>query len=163
MSRRVSRFRSSVRRCSLSSNVDVDYCKFEEPPSPREGQKRCLFVLDPLEHHVESNDRMLELLPGRVEAVDGVNSYFINGTVTEEVLPGLGYPCYMVDLKETYKSRYAVPPEAIPEKKFLSIRHRKLIPYNSRQPVVVYMPVDADIHYRVWSGGEVKVAMAAEE
>lgn len=147
----------------MGSRVDIDFCKFEEPPSPREGERRCLFVLDPLEHYVESKDRMVELLPGRVETVDGVNTYYINGCTTEEKFPGLDYTCYRVDLRDTYRSRCAVPPEATPEEKFISQRHRKLIPYNSRKPVVVYLPEDAQLHYRIWTGGQEVVAKKAEE
>lgn len=129
-----------------------------EHPPPGEGETRCTFLLDPLSSVDERENRMLELIPGRVEQVDGVNENFLAGTITKEGMKGCSYPCYRVALGPRGSTRRAVPPGTPPVMQFVPLGNRKLIAYNSKAPVVVYMPEDAKLKFRVWKGGEEWVA-----
>ncbi|KAH9600792.1 Proteinase inhibitor I11 [Trypanosoma melophagium] len=125
-------------------------------PLPAENEKRCVFLLDPLENEkAERDDYMLELLPGRIEAVDTVNRHYISGIVSAHEVPGHDYTYYFVKLGPVVAAtRYAPMPCVLPEKKFLSIYSPQLIQYNSKVPVVVYLPKNAQLRYRLWKGGE---------
>ncbi|ORC88079.1 putative ecotin [Trypanosoma theileri] len=130
-------------------------------PPPAEDEKRCMFLLDPLKDaEAERDDYMLELLPGRIERVDTVNRHFISGSVTAHEVPGHNYTYYTVKLGPVVAAtRYAPLPGVMPVEKFVSLKSPQLIHYNSGVPVVVYLPKDAQLRYRLWKGGETSAAM----
>ncbi|KAG8348307.1 Ecotin-like protein 4 [Trypanosoma vivax] len=156
------RSRLSPKRSLVSARSGTENTQWIPPPPPEEGEKRCLFILDPLPSDVESNNRMLELLPGRVETVDGFNRYHIEGCIAGGNNEDMDYTLYRVTLGETRRSLYAVPPEVEAQESFVSLRKRDLLRYDSRKAIVVYMPENAELHYRIWCGGEEVVACSAE-
>ncbi|RNF25565.1 ecotin [Trypanosoma conorhini] len=136
-----------------------NYCQVTKKfPPPEEGERCCKFLLDPLDAAVEREHRMLELVPGRMQLVDGVNHNFLFGDVEEHGLEGHAYPYYRVSLGRTGRTRMAVPPGLEPRTEFVALGRRSLFEYNSKRPVVVYVPEDAKLRYRIWEGGEECVA-----
>lgn len=49
----------------------------------------------------------------------------------------------------------AVDPDALKVERFISLGGEPyLIRYNSQLPVVVYVPEEAEVHYRIWQAGQ---------
>lgn len=94
----------------------------------------------------------VELLAGKTVAIDPHNRYFFAGTITTDTIPGWGYPHYTVSvLGPMAGTRMAVPPGTPNVPRFVPLAGEPLlIRYNSKLPVVVYAPAEAEIRYRIW-------------
>jgi ecotin len=118
-------------------------------PAPEAGMKRCVMLLEPKQ--VEADYRV-ELQVGKTVDVDNVNRYFFGGTLEEVNVEGWGFPKYVVkELGPMAGTRIAPDPNAPKAKRFVSLGGEpQLLRYNSRLPVVVYVPADAEVRLRVW-------------
>ncbi len=97
------------------------------------------------------NALQVELIVGKTVETDGINSYAIQGKISEEVIQGWGYPRYNVTTGGLVSTLIGVPPNQPPVKKFVTLGSGPyLIGYNSRRPVVVYAPKDVEVRYRLW-------------
>ncbi|EPY32286.1 ecotin [Strigomonas culicis] len=137
-------------------------------PAPTAGQKRCVIYLEPKGDDVELNDYKVELIPGRVEMVDGANRHMMGGSVEDKVLEGWGYSFYVVQLGMAASTRMMpLGPAAEKRPVFVSIPETPLVRYNSKLPIVVYLPKDGELRYRIWSavgaGGSAEALVAKEE
>lgn len=97
----------------------------------------------------------LELIVGKEVQVDGGNRYFFGGKVEEETIDGWGYTRYKVDkVGPMAGTLMAVDPSSPKVNRFITLGGEPyLIRYNSKLPVVVYVPEDAEVHYRIWRAG----------
>jgi ecotin len=69
-------------------------------------------------------------------------------------LDGWGFTYYEVTgPRAAAGTLMAVPEGAEPVRRFVSAPSR-LIPYNSRLPVVVYAPEGYEVRYRIWEAGK---------
>ena len=121
-------------------------------PAPTQGQQR--FVL----HLPQRPDEALlrvELQIGKTVLLDAQNRYFFGGEIARETIVGWGYPRYVVSqLGPMAGTLMAVPPNAPKGERFIGLGGEPfLIRYNSRLPVVIYVPQDAEVRYRIWSTG----------
>ncbi len=101
----------------------------------------------------------VELIVGKTVEVEGRNRYFFGGKIEEETIEGWGYTRYMVDsLGPMAGTLMAVDPDAPRAARFITIGGGPyLIRYNSRLPVVVYVPEGVEVRYRIWAArAEVK-------
>ena len=66
---------------------------------------------------------------------------------------GLLILCFMLKgVTEPASTLMACPPSQNQQEKFVQVRSDEgLLPYNSKLPVVVYVPNDFDVHYRIWT------------
>lgn len=132
-------------------------------PQAQEGQKRLVIHLEPKDNE---DAFKVELIPGRVEKVDSVNHHFIGGKIQKKTLDGWGYEYYMVSLQKggVASTRMGLGDETNLVDKFVSSKP-KMIRYNSKLPIVVYLPEEAELHYQLWttSGKESNVGIAKEE
>ena len=94
----------------------------------------------------------LELLVGRIEQVDAHNCYFFGGSIEQETIKGWGYPRYEVrTLGPLVGTRMGIDPQAPRIARFITLAGEPyLIRYNSRLPVVIYVPEGAEVRYRIW-------------
>jgi ecotin len=94
----------------------------------------------------------LELIVGRTVPLDGHNRYFFGGRIQKEDIKGWGYTRYVVGaLGPMAGTRMAVDPNAPKVDQFITLGGEPyLIRYNSRLPVVVYVPEGAEVRYRIW-------------
>lgn len=108
-------------------------------------------VWNPPVENNESNLRV-EIIVGKNVEVDQVNRHFLDGTLTEVVIEGWGFPKYVVQSKgRVGGTLIGVPPGAKNVTKFVTLRNqRQLFRYNSRLPVVVYTPAGFIVRFRVW-------------
>ncbi|MFN6128818.1 MAG: ecotin family protein [Planctomycetota bacterium] len=118
-------------------------------PAPEAGMKRCVMLLEPKQFEA---DYRVELQVGKTVDVDNVNRYFFGGTLEEVNVEGWGFPKYVVkELGPMAGTRVAPDPNAPKAKRFVSLGGEpQLLRYNSRLPVVVYVPADAEVRLQVW-------------
>jgi ecotin len=101
----------------------------------------------------------VELIVGKTVETDGANRYFFGGTIEEETIKGWGYTRYVVGkLGPMVGTLMAVDPNAPKVARFVTLGGAPhIIRYNSRLPVVVYVPEGVEVRYRIWTAGaEVK-------
>lgn len=123
-------------------------------PPPNEGQLR--YVFQPPEIDNESNYQV-ELIVGKTVEVDENNQYFFGGKIEKENIVGWGFTRYVVnELGPMAGTLMAIDPNAPKVDRFIRIGGEPyLIRYNSRLPVVVYVPDGAEVRYRIWSADSV--------
>ena len=94
----------------------------------------------------------VELVVGKTVAVDEVNTYFFGGQIEKETIEGWGYTRYTVNkLGPMGGTLMAVDPNAPKVERFIAISGEPyLIRYNSRLPIVVYVPEGVEVRYRIW-------------
>ncbi len=119
-------------------------------PAPEAGMKRCVIFLEPKEK--EESDFRVELQVGKTVEVDNINRYFFGGKLEEVTVEGWGFPKYLVkELGPMAGTRVAPEPSAPKVKRFVSLGgEQQLLRYNSRLPLVIYLPADAEVRLRVW-------------
>jgi ecotin len=98
----------------------------------------------------------VELIVGKEVATDERNRYFFGGVIEEKNIDGWGYTRYVVPkLGPMAGTMMAVDPNAPKVKRFISISGGPyLIRYNSRLPVVVYVPQGVEVRYKIWRAGD---------
>ena len=94
----------------------------------------------------------VELIIGKTVKTDALNSYFFSGVLEIENLPGWGFDRYILrKLGPMAGTRMAVDPEAPQVERFISIGGAaRLLAYNSRLPLVVYVPEGVEVRHRLW-------------
>ncbi len=125
-------------------------------PPPEMGMVRYVLQLPKQE---DESAFKVELIIGRTEMVDERNRYFFGGKIQEEPIAGWGFTRYIVSqLGPMAGTRIAIDPNEPKVNRFITLGGEPyLIRYNSRLPVVVYVPEGVEVRYRIWTGGtEVK-------
>jgi len=97
-------------------------------------------------------DQRVELIVGRKAMVDERNRYFYGGTLEKETVKGWGYDRYVLHaLGPMAGTLMAVDPNAPKVERFVALGGEpKLLRYNSRLPIVVYVPDGVEVRYRLW-------------
>ena len=118
----------------------------------REGMVR--YVLQLAAQDDESAFRV-ELVVGKMVEVDAQNRYFFGGKLESELVVGWGFTQYRVkDLGPMGGTLMAVEPNAPKVVRFITLGGDPyLIRYNSRLPIVVYVPEGVEVRYRIWAAG----------
>jgi len=121
-------------------------------PPAEEGMVR--YVLQ-LPKQTDESVFKVELIIGKTVQVDMQNRYFFVGQVDAETIPGWGFTRYLVKkVGPMAGTRMAVDPDAPKVERFITLGGDPyLIRYNSRLPVVIYVPEGVDVRYRIWSAG----------
>lgn len=125
-------------------------------PPAEEGMVR--YVLQLPQQEDESVFKV-ELIVGKTVQVDERNRYFFGGRIEQETIKGWGFTRYKVSkLGPMAGTRMAVDPNAPKVARFITLGGDSyIIGYNSRLPVVVYLPEGVEVRYRIWTAGaEVK-------
>ena len=119
-------------------------------PPPDQGQIR--YVIHLAEQDDESNYQV-ELIAGQTVKIDESNQYFFGGQIKKENIVGWGFTRYVVsELGPMAGTRMAVDPNAQKVERFIRLGGEPyLIRYNSRLPVVVYVPEGVEVRYRIWT------------
>ena len=97
----------------------------------------------------------VELMVGKTVQVDEKNRYFFGGKIEKETIKGWGYPRYNISkLGPMAGTRMAVDPDAPKVARFITLGGEPyIIRYNSRLPIVVYVPEGVEVRYRMWTTG----------
>ena len=121
---------------------------------PPAGEGMARYVLQLPEQADESAFRV-ELIAGKSVLADKENRYFFSGKIEAQSIEGWGYTRYVVSsLGPMGGTLMAVDQGAPKVERFVALGGEPyLIRYNSRLPVVVYVPAGVEVRYRVWSAG----------
>jgi ecotin len=125
---------------------------------PPAGEGMVRHVLQ-LPQQADESGLKVELIVGKTVETDAGNRYFFAGRIEEETIKGWGFPRYMVSkLGPMAGTLMAVDPDAPKVTRFITLGGAPyIIRYNSRLPVVVYLPEGVEVRYRIWTAGaEVK-------
>jgi len=136
----------------FSTHVTAASDEMKPYPPAEEGYKRMVIHLQPLAN--EDNNK-LEIIVGKTLKVDCNKHWFI-GNLTEETAKGWGFNYFILKLVVGPTSTMmACPPGQKEQEAFIQLRSNEgLIRYNSKLPVVVYVPNDFEVHYRIWTAKE---------
>ncbi|MBU1137929.1 MAG: hypothetical protein KKA76_03020 [Proteobacteria bacterium] len=122
-------------------------------PAPKEGMERFVIVLEQHEQDKEDSCKV-EIIAGKEMLTDGVNLVRLGTTIEPHTLNGWGYTYYEVTGSSGTMSTMMAPPEgAAMVKKFVTTAPLH-VPYNSRLPIVIYVPKGYEVQYRIWKASE---------
>jgi ecotin len=121
-------------------------------PTAEEGMVR--YVLQ-LPRQADESAFKVELIVGKTVEVDEQNRYFFGGKIDAETIKGWGFTRYKVrKLGPMAGTRMAVDPNAPKVARFITLGGDPyIIRYNSRLPIVVYVPEGVEVRYRIWTAG----------
>jgi ecotin len=142
--------------CSGSS-FGAEHKELKAFPPAKEGMQRLVIVL-PHKERGEDEGFKVELIPGKRMSTDGVNQMRLGTTITPCPLKGWGYTYYEVTGSDVAMSTMMAAPAGAPKVERFVQGTPLLIRYNSRLPIVVYVPKGYDVHYRIWAAGEGQAA-----
>jgi ecotin len=123
-------------------------------PPAAAGQARHVIFLP---ERANEGDFKVELLVGRIVVTDAVNQKMMGGAFVDKNLQGWGFTYYEATLDRVATTLMMPPPGSPQVERFVHMQG-KLVRYNSRLPIVIYTPEDAEVRYRIWSAGETQVA-----
>jgi ecotin len=120
-------------------------------PVPRTGQQRLAFRVPAVEN--EENHR-IEILAGTSMDL-GCNRTWFGGDLEQRTAKGWGFPYYVLNqVGPAASTRMACPPGEEKTQTFVQVRGDGFFQrYNSKLPVVVYVPEGFEVRYRIWSAG----------
>lgn len=103
----------------------------------------------------------VELVVGKAVQVDAKNIHFFGGAIEQETIEGWGFTRYIVrELGPMAGTLMAIDPDAPKVERFVTLGGDPyLIRYNSRLPVVVYVPEGVEVRYRIWRAAPDKTLM----
>ena len=121
---------------------------------PPAGEGMVRYVLQ-LPKQDDESALKVELIVGQTVQTDERNSYFFGGKIEAETIEGWGFTRYMVSqLGPMAGTLMAIDPDAPKVARFIPLGGDPyLIRYNSRLPIVVYVPEGVDVRYRIWRAG----------
>jgi ecotin len=121
-------------------------------PAPEDGVQRMVFQVPAT---VDEADRKVEILVGKVMPVDCNRTWF-GGDLDERIAQGWGFPYYVLaKVGGPASTMMACPPGEAKEDAFVPVRGDGFLTrYNSKLPVVVYVPDGFEVRYRIWTAGE---------
>jgi ecotin len=130
---------------TLSAAVD----NMKAFPAPTNGMVRYVIALSK-----EENESALkvELVIGKSVQVEANNRYFFGGKVETKVAEGWGFNYYVLSkLGPMAGTLMAVDPNAPKVQRFITVGGEPpLLRYNSKLPIVVYVPEGVEVRYRIW-------------
>jgi ecotin len=118
-------------------------------PPAKDGMERFVIVLQHKERG-EEDDFQVEIIVGKEMLTDGVNRVRLGNTIEPRPLPGWGYTYYEVIGSSASMSTMMAPPPGAPMVKTFVTGTPLLVRYNSRLPIVVYVPTGYEVRYRIW-------------
>lgn len=121
-------------------------------PPPEQGYKRMVIRLQPLDNEAKHK---VELIIGKTLKVDCNKHWFI-GQLSEEIAQGWGFTYFKLSqVTGPASTRMACPSDRKPQNSLVQLQSaHNLLNYNSKLPVVVYVPNDFEVHYRIWTAKE---------
>ena len=120
-------------------------------PQAEPGVERWVFRVPALGPEQEM-DRKVEIVAGKTLSVDCNRTWF-GGNLEQKTAKGWGYPFYVLETAGAPMSTLrACPPGQEPVDTFVAVQGPGFLQrYNSKLPVVVYVPEGFQVRYRIWS------------
>jgi ecotin len=128
-------------------------------PKPESGFARQVIHLTP---QAREDDYQVEILAGKTLNVD-CNRQRLGGILEEKNLEGWGFPFYRLENVIGPMSTLMACPDGKSHQDFVPVvGDGFMLRYNSKLPIVLYVPKDVEVRYRIWSASS-KVDKAVEE
>ena len=129
-------------------------------PAPDDDAVRMVFRLPALENEA---DRKVEIVIGKTVEVDCNRSWF-SGALEKRIAEGWGYPYWVLEkIVGPASTMMACPPGEAGSEAFVQVRGEGFLQrYNSKLPVVTYVPQGFSVRYRIWAASEA-MGQAAQE
>ena len=122
-------------------------------PAAEDGMVRYVINL-PDRQRGEEDGYRVEIVVGKTMLTDGVNQIGLGGKIEAKPLEGWGFTFYKVEkLGPARSTLIGVPPDQPKVEKFVH-GPSTMIRYNSRIPLVIYVPKDGEVRYRIWKAPE---------
>ena len=105
-----------------------------------------------LPSHEQEDSLRVELKIGKTVKTDAANRYFFGGNLQAVNIDGWGFTRYVLaQLGPMAGTLMAVDPDAPKVERFITLGgEAQLLRYNSRLPLVVYVPDGVEVRYRIW-------------
>lgn len=113
-------------------------------PKAKEGFKQ-VYIQLPIAKN--ENDLKVEFFVGAEKMLD-CNKHFLMGKVNTQDLQGWGYSYYEVESSGETGGTLMACPDQKKTKKFVSLQP-EIVRYNSKLPLVFYVPKDLEVRYRI--------------
>ncbi len=128
--------------------VFPNFCEPEPIPSQLDGKLRYTIDLPdmPLQQWKEWK---VEILAGRYLSFDGYNGVRLVGTLNELLTSDGVNKYYVAEFEHIASTLLGVPQHAPRVQKFFWVPSLT-IDYYPREPIVVFVPNDWEVHYRLW-------------
>ncbi len=137
---------ASIAPSALAQKSKSDISMF---PAPEAGFKQVVIDLP-----AKKNEDLLklEIFVGKEMMVD-CNRHFLSGTFNKESVQGWGYDYIVVESDGNVASTRMACPDNTLKNEFVQMQ-TLLLTYNSKLPVVIYVPESLDVKYRIWKAGK---------
>lgn len=121
-------------------------------PKAEKGMTRQVIYLSQKEN--EENFKV-ELLIGKTLEVD-CNRHMMGGALDSKTLEGWGYNYFVLTKLSPLASTMMACADDTKRQQFIAanLGEQAMQRYNSRLPIVVYVPKDVEVRYRIWSASE---------
>ena len=116
-------------------------------PAAAAGMKRIVIHLDA---QADEYAWKIELSVGKVMETDGVNHIGGGAKIAEKTVDGWGYTYFEATQAAMMSTLIGVPPGTPKVTRFVTMAGTGPVRHNSRLPVVVYVPEDMEVRYRLW-------------
>lgn len=103
----------------------------------------------------------IELHIGKETSVD-CNQHFMNGQLSEQNLEGWGYTYFKVESDGAISSTKMACLDSKLERKFITLTPQ-LVRYNSKLPIVVYVPENFSVKYKIFKASDALLDAKANE
>lgn len=123
-------------------------------PDPGPNQQRFVIMLPEAAHE---DNLKVQLMIGQTKTVD-CNVHLLAGEMDEETVDGWGFTYFEVDELREGPSTLMMCPPGSERQSFVTLPEQTIVRYNSKLPLVVYAPLNAELRYRLWRAGDVLVA-----
>lgn len=124
-------------------------------PAALAGHRRFVIELPTLAHEA---DHQLELIGGKAMTVD-CNARGMDGRFDARDVPGWGYTYWVLQSQGQVRSTMMMCPPGSEKPGFVKAEPL-MLRYNSKLPVVVFVPDGMRLRWRVWQAGETQDARA---
>lgn len=134
--------------CSASAETEAER-NLKAFPAADEGMTRHVLMLAP---EPQEDSLRVELKIGKTVRTDEANRYFFVGNLQELTIEGWGFTRHVLaKLGPMAGTLMAADPDAPKVDRFITLGGEpQLLRYNSRLPLVVYVPAGVEVRYRIW-------------
>jgi ecotin len=121
-------------------------------PAAEDGFERMVFRVPAAQ---DESARKVEIVVGKTMSVD-CNQTFFGGVLERRVAEGWGYPYFIIEkVSGPMSTLMACPPGAENTEVFVAVNGDGFLQrYNSKLPMVVYVPEGFEVRYRIWAAQE---------
>lgn len=131
----------------VEKTPSVDLTMF---PQAEEGYQRVYIQLPQQENE---HNYKVEVYVGKNVEVDTCNNHALMGEMSEKTLDGFGYTYYEVKSEGHITSTQMACPDDTKEIQWVNMEPY-LTHYNSQLPIVIYVPNDFIVKYKIYTSGE---------